>query len=650
MKARGTFRPDFRSRRSPPRCPLDAIARGRRHAGVRLRRAPRFGRVPGARRALSAGVPHAIHYALKANSTLAIVRLLRELGSGADANSVGEIEVALRAGFDPDADRVHRRRQDRRRARARGRARPEDHQRRVAGRAGAHRRASPGRTGPRARVALRVNPDIDARSHPHISTGLTHQQVRRADRAGAGALPRGRARRPGCEPVGVHVHVGSQITTLDPLASAAAARSSTLVARAARRRHRARARGSRRRPRHLLRRRRSVPTLTRLRGRDRGGVSRRPGSPLVLEPGRALVGAAGLLLTRVVDVKEYPGGPRFAVLDAGMTELMRPALYGAFHRIVAVAPRPGEPLPYEVVGPLCESSDIFGRDRLLPPLEVGDLVADARHRRVRRGDGVDLQPAAAAARSARRRRRDVARHPRGGRRSTICWRSKREDASRACMPGLLIAFEGLDQSGKETQAQRLAERLEALGPPRATRLVSRLHDADRPRDRPRAAAASASTRPTSCSCSTSRIATSGSRELTALARGGRHRALRSVCGVEHRVRRDAGARCARGSPTRSGTCRSRPDDPARHRAGDRGGAQGAPAAIATSAIWRCSPACARAIAGRPAPGLGSTRRRAQQGGSGARHPRGRHVSARPASERAAPPSFAVRGIAAAAAP
>ena len=130
--------------------------------------------------------------------------------------------------------------------------------------------------------------------------------------------------------------------------------------------------------------------------------SRDTGLTLVLEPGRALVGAAGLLLTRVVDVKEYPGGPRFAILDAGMTELLRPALYGAFHRIVAVAPRPGEPRPYEVVGPLCESSDIFGRDRLLPPLEPGDLAGRARHRRVRRGDGVDVQPPAAAAGGARR--------------------------------------------------------------------------------------------------------------------------------------------------------------------------------------------------------------------------------------------------------
>ena len=88
-----------------------------------------------------------------------------------------------------------------------------------------------------------------------------------------------------------------------------------------------------------------------------------------------MVGAAGTLLARVVDLKSYEGGATFAVLDAGMAELLRPALYGAFHRIVAVAPRPGAERPYEVVGPICESADIFGRDRLLPPLEVGDVLA-----------------------------------------------------------------------------------------------------------------------------------------------------------------------------------------------------------------------------------------------------------------------------------
>jgi len=102
---------------------------------------------------------------------------------------------------------------------------------------------------------------------------------------------------------------------------------------------------------------------------------RRSGLSLVTEPGRLMVGAAGTLLARLVDLKSYEGGATFAVLDAGMAELLRPALYGAFHRIVAIAPRPGAEQRYEVVGPICESADIFGRDRLLPPLEVGDVLA-----------------------------------------------------------------------------------------------------------------------------------------------------------------------------------------------------------------------------------------------------------------------------------
>jgi len=315
-------------------------------------------------------VPHALHYALKANSTLAIARLLRELGSGADANSVGEIEVALRAGFDPSRivfTGVGKTSTELERAIVLGvhtiNAESPGELERIGALARAHRTS--------ARVALRVNPDIDARSHPHISTGL------RTNKFGvpiesARALFREAAATEGLRPVGVHVHVGSQITSLDPLTSAAA-RIVTLV-------------------QDLLEDGfaldhvdlggglgisydgSSVPSLTQYAAAIVEGVAR-TGLTVVLEPGRALVGAAGLLLTRVVDVKEYPGGPRFAILDAGMTELLRPALYNAFHRIVAVAPRAGEPRPYEVVGPLCESSDIFGRDRLLPPLEPGDLLA-----------------------------------------------------------------------------------------------------------------------------------------------------------------------------------------------------------------------------------------------------------------------------------
>lgn len=316
------------------------------------------------------GCPHSLHYALKANSTLAIARLLRQLGSKADANSGGEIEVALRAGFLPDDivfTGVGKSGDELRRALELGvaaiNAESPGELERVA--------AIAAELGTQARVAVRVNPDIDARSHPHISTGL------RTNKFGipiedARDVYAWIARQPSLQAVGVHCHVGSQITALDPLRSSA----ERIVALA------------------LDLRQTGIP----IEHVDLGGglgISY-DGTPvptmaeyaamlasvvgphdfhLVLEPGRALVGASGLLLTRVIDLKTYTDGPRFAVLDAGMTELIRPALYGAFHRIVAVSPRAGVDQPYEVVGPLCESSDIFGRNRMLPPLEVGDLVA-----------------------------------------------------------------------------------------------------------------------------------------------------------------------------------------------------------------------------------------------------------------------------------
>ena len=314
-------------------------------------------------------VPHAIHYALKANSALAIVRLVRSLGSGADANSMGEVEVALRCGYAP-RDIVFT---------GVGK-RGDELERAVALDLLAINVESPGELdrlarlaadrGTVARVALRVNPDIDAESHPHISTGL------KANKFGipiqmAAELFRAVAARPSLRAVGVHVHIGSQITTLDPLARAAEA----VVALAETLRHQgiviehldfgggvgiAYDGGEAPDPSAYVRRLVAAA----------GGS----GLTLAIEPGRVLVGAAGVLLTRVVDVKHLPGAKRFVVLDAGMTELMRPALYGAFHRIEPVTPRTGAPEPCDIVGPICESTDTFGRDRLLSPVEVGDLM------------------------------------------------------------------------------------------------------------------------------------------------------------------------------------------------------------------------------------------------------------------------------------
>ena len=188
----------------------------------------------------------------------------------------------------------------------------------------------------------------------------------------ARALFRAIQARPSLAPIGIHIHIGSQITTLDPLERAAEA--ATALARALRDDGIAIEHldfggglgiaydgGAPPSPEAYVQR------LTRAAGDI--------GITLAIEPGRVIVGAAGVLLTRVVDIKQFPGARRFVVLDAGMTELMRPALYNAFHRIEPVRPRDGAPEPGDIVGPICESTDAFARDRLLPPVEVGDLIA-----------------------------------------------------------------------------------------------------------------------------------------------------------------------------------------------------------------------------------------------------------------------------------
>jgi diaminopimelate decarboxylase len=310
--------------------------------------------------------PHRIHYALKANSTLAIASRLRALGAGADANSAGEIDVALRAGFAP-ADIVMT-----------GVGKTHDELgRAVSIGVGAINIESAGEVdrlaalaaaaGRRARVAIRVNPDIDAGSHPHISTGLRRTKFG-VPPAAAMDIARQAARQPALSVVGLHVHVGSQVTTAAPLARAA-----TLLADLA----------------HTLR-----ADNVAIEHLDLGGglgVAYEPGQTtigvdeyaaavlpavrstglrLILEPGRWILAPAGILVAEVTDLK-----PGFVVTDAGMTDLLRPAMYGAWHGIEAVTPRPGPPIRTDVVGPVCETSDTLGHDRTLPPVEVGDLIA-----------------------------------------------------------------------------------------------------------------------------------------------------------------------------------------------------------------------------------------------------------------------------------
>jgi diaminopimelate decarboxylase len=312
---------------------------------------------------------HTLHYALKANSTLAIVRLLRDLGSAVDANSIWEIEVARRAGFRP-SDIVFT---------GVGKSAAELECAVPLGLKAinvesegelARIEAIAARGGRPVRVAIRVNPDIDARSHPHISTGLRINKFGMPADA-ARDLASSLLRRPLLRLVALHVHIGSQITRLEPLRRAA--RFLVDLADDVRR------------------------AGTGLEYLDLGGglgisyddgpvvspleyVSalvgevRSSGLPIVVEPGRAVLGPAGILVARVVDVKPRDGDSEFVVIDAGMSELLRPALYDAFHRIVPLRLADGE-RRYEVVGPLCESSDVVGRDRTLPRVVAGDLVA-----------------------------------------------------------------------------------------------------------------------------------------------------------------------------------------------------------------------------------------------------------------------------------
>ncbi len=315
--------------------------------------------------------PHAVHYALKANSSLAIARLIRDGGAGADANSIGEIELALRAGFQPGQivfTGVGKSPQELERAVAL------DLKTINAESAGELDRldALAQSQGRRVRVALRVNPDVDAQSHPHISTGLKSSKFG-VPLADAAEMLRARRHAPGLEIVGLHVHVGSQITSLGPLCAAARKVADLAVA--------LRSEGFA--LSHLdlggglgivYEHGGDVPTYDAF-AQALVGVARPTGLALIVEPGRTLVGPAGVLLARVIDVKPHAGGGRFVVLDAGMTELMRPALYGAFHRIVPVRASDRDLVPCDVVGPVCESSDTFGRVRELPVPLVGDLMA-----------------------------------------------------------------------------------------------------------------------------------------------------------------------------------------------------------------------------------------------------------------------------------
>lgn len=314
------------------------------------------------------GMPHLVCFAVKANSNLGVLNVLARLGAGFDIVSRGELERVLAAGGDPGKivfSGVGKSRDDMRRALEVG-----VHCFNVESAEELERLQDVAASlGKRAPISLRVNPDVDAGTHPYISTGLKENKFG-IDIAKAEAVYARAAELPNLEIIGVDCHIGSQLTNLSPFLDALD-RLLVLIDRLAERGIRIR---------HLdlggglgVQYRDEQPPLAgdyiaavreRIAGRDLA---------LVFEPGRSIVANAGVLLTRVEFLKRTDH-KNFAIIDAAMNDLIRPALYQAWMDIVPVEKRDAQPQPWDIVGPICETGDFLGKDRELA-LAEGDLLA-----------------------------------------------------------------------------------------------------------------------------------------------------------------------------------------------------------------------------------------------------------------------------------
>jgi diaminopimelate decarboxylase len=319
-----------------------------------------------------AGIPHDICYAVKANSTLGVLGVLVQLGAGADIVSAGELYRWLRAGGVASSVVFS------------GVGKTEAEMK-IALEAGIgcfnvesgeelfvlDRVAQS--VNKRARISIRVNPDVDPETHPYISTGLKQNKFGVA-MAEARGLFREAAKCKGLQVVGVDCHIGSQLIKTSPF-SDAIARLVELVQQLAKDGIKIEhvdiggglgidyGKGD------------TVPSPAEYGAAVREGLKPLAslGVKLVTEPGRVIVGGAGALITRVLYRKNNEA-KHFTIVDAAMNDLMRPALYNSYHPIRPVE-RPDRPLtPTDVVGPICETGDFFARDRALPTLDAGELV------------------------------------------------------------------------------------------------------------------------------------------------------------------------------------------------------------------------------------------------------------------------------------
>lgn len=312
-----------------------------------------------------------IAFAVKANSNVAVLKTLAQLGAGADTVSEGEIRRALAAGIPGERivfSGVGKTADELAFAIQSGvseinvESEPEMH---LASQVAQS-------LGTRATIAIRVNPDVSAGGHAKIATGKADNKFgvsfSEAERLYAQA-----ANNAGLKPVGVTCHIGSQISDLAPMAEAFA-KMKGLVQRL-----RAEGLGVERLdlggglgvPYFNQPPPPSPADYARMIASTMGGLD----VAYSFEPGRMICANAGVLVAEVLHIHERPEGRKFCVIDAAMNDLIRPAMYDAYHEIQALSPRAGEAVTYDVVGPICETGDTFTRDRALPPLAPGDLVA-----------------------------------------------------------------------------------------------------------------------------------------------------------------------------------------------------------------------------------------------------------------------------------
>ncbi|MFP7672445.1 diaminopimelate decarboxylase [Marivita sp. S0852] len=319
------------------------------------------------------GMDHMVCYAMKAASNQAILKTLAELGAGMDVVSGGEYARAKAVGVPGDRivfSGVGKTRAEIRQA-LEGGLRQFNVESEPEMRVISEVATSLGKTAP---ITVRVNPDVDAKTHAKIATGKSENKFgipiakAREVYAEAAALP-------GIEVIGIDVHIGSQLTDLTPYELA--------YQKVAELTEQLRADG------HTIKRldlggglgipyarNNEAPPLP----SDYGALIKRTvghlGCEIEIEPGRLIAGNAGILVSRVIYVKQGEGR-QFLILDGAMNDLIRPAMYDAYHDIVPlIEPKPGvEQQPYDIVGPVCESGDTFAKNRMMPPLRDGDLVA-----------------------------------------------------------------------------------------------------------------------------------------------------------------------------------------------------------------------------------------------------------------------------------